>query len=94
MHDEQDGIETADQITQMLDIPIIYLTAYTNHEYIERAKQTKPFGYLVKPFSEEELKSNIEIALHNHKRDKEFRKQHESLEKNLREAIDAIVEMK
>jgi len=68
-----DGIETADRITLRFDIPIIYLTAYTKPEYIERAKQTKPFGYLVKPFKEHELYSNIEMALHKHKVDKEIK---------------------
>jgi putative two-component system response regulator len=70
---EKDGIEAADRITSQLDIPVIYLTAYTNQEYIERAKQTNPFGYLVKPFNQRELHSSIEMALHKHKVDKEIK---------------------
>jgi putative two-component system response regulator len=70
---EMDGIETADRIALRFDIPFIYLSAYTNHEYIERAKQTKPFCYLVKPFKEQELYSNIEMALHKHRVDKEIK---------------------
>src|SRR4030067_2170280 len=57
---EMDGIEVAERIALQFDIPVIFLTAYTNHEYIERAKQTKPFGYLVKPFNEKELYTNID----------------------------------
>ncbi|MCK7477898.1 MAG: response regulator [Candidatus Moduliflexus flocculans] len=41
---KMDGIEAADLITSRFDIPVIYLTAHTNQEYIERAKQTKPFS--------------------------------------------------
>jgi HD-GYP domain-containing protein (c-di-GMP phosphodiesterase class II) len=49
------------------------MTAYTNQEYIERAKQTKPFSYLVKPFNQKELYANIEMALHRHVTDKEIK---------------------
>jgi len=49
------------------------LTAYINQEYIERAKQTKPFGFLVKPFKQGELYANIEMALHKHRLDKEIK---------------------
>ena len=56
---KMDGIEAAKRIVSQFNIPVIYLTAYTKREYIERAKQTMPFGYLVKPFTEQELYSNI-----------------------------------
>ena len=70
---KMDGIEAAKEIALQSDIPIIYLTAYTKPEYIERAKQTKPFGYLVKPFREQELCINIEMALHKYQVDKEVK---------------------
>jgi len=67
-----DGIETAGRINSRFNIPILYLTAYTNQEYIERAKQTNPFGYLLKPYNKKELYSNIEMALHRHRVDKKI----------------------
>ncbi len=70
---EMDGIEAADLIALRFDIPVIYLTAYINHGYIERAKQTKPLGYLVKPYNQKELYANIEMALHKHRVDKEIK---------------------
>jgi response regulator RpfG family c-di-GMP phosphodiesterase len=70
---KMDGIEAADRINSQFNIPMIYLTAYTNQEYIERAKQTKPFSYLVKPFNKKELYANIEMALHRHLVDKEIK---------------------
>jgi len=57
------GTEAADQIRTQFDIPIIYLTAYTDEDVLERAKIAEPFGYLLKPFEAKELKSTIEIAL-------------------------------
>jgi CheY-like chemotaxis protein len=41
---EMDGIEAANRINSQFNIPMIYMTAYTNQEYIQRAKQTKPFS--------------------------------------------------
>ncbi|MFQ5687760.1 MAG: response regulator, partial [Candidatus Scalindua sp.] len=51
-------------IKDEMDIPVIFLTAYTDDEYINRAKNVGPFGYIVKPFSDNEVRANIEIALH------------------------------
>ncbi len=65
-----DGIDAVSKIALRFDIPVIYLTAYTNQKYLERAKHTKPSAYLVKPFREQELYSNIKMALYKHKTDK------------------------
>lgn len=62
-----DGIETAKQIYQLYDIPIIYLTAHSDEATIKRAVESGPFGYLIKPFKERELYSNIEMVAHKHK---------------------------
>ena len=61
-----DGIDAAEQIQKELDIPIIYLTAYADEPTLERAKKTKPYGYIPKPFQEIELKTTIEMALYKH----------------------------
>jgi two-component system cell cycle sensor histidine kinase/response regulator CckA len=61
-----DGISAAEQIQQHLDIPIIYLTAYADEPTLERAKKTRPYGYIPKPFQEIELKTTIEMALYKH----------------------------
>ncbi len=58
-----DGIETAALIKELFDIPIIYLTAYSDDKILTRAKITEPFGYIVKPFDEKELYGTIEMAL-------------------------------
>jgi len=61
-----DGIAAAELIQEQLDIPIIYLTAYADDPTLERAKKTRPYGYIPKPFQEIELKTTIEMALYKH----------------------------
>lgn len=64
-----DGIQAAELIRSRHDIPIVYLTAYADEKTLNRAKLTEPFGYLVKPFSEVELRTTIEVALYKHQQD-------------------------
>lgn len=60
-----EGFEIADHINKTRKIPFIYLTSYSGKEILEKAKPTLPMGYIVKPFNERELYSNIEVALYN-----------------------------
>jgi len=69
-----DGIEAADVIRKEMDIPVIYLTAYTDQEKIERASVTEAFAYIVKPFEDRELHSNIQLALHKHSVEQQMKK--------------------
>lgn len=68
---EMDGIEAASEIRTRFNIPIVYLTAYADDKILERAKITEPSGYIVKPFVNEDLKINIEMALYKDKTEKE-----------------------
>lgn len=61
-----DGIEAASKITSQLNIPVVYLTAYSNDETLQRVKMTNPFGFIVKPFKARDLHSTIELALAKH----------------------------
>lgn len=69
---DMDGVETAAEIRKKFDIPIVYLTAYSDDEVLEKAKKTEPYGYIVKPFKANDLRSNIEIALYKHKMEKDL----------------------
>ncbi len=60
-----EGFDIAEHINKTQKIPFLYLTSYSGKEIVDRAKQTLPMGYIVKPFNERELYSSIEIALHN-----------------------------
>ncbi|OZH56156.1 hypothetical protein AFK68_00020, partial [Hydrocoleum sp. CS-953] len=61
-----DGIEAAGHIRSELKIPVIYMTAYADDDTLGRAKLTEPYGYLVKPFKPQALRTTIEIALQKH----------------------------
>ena len=65
MPGEMDGIEASRVIKDESEIPVVFLTAYADDENIMRAKTTEPFGYLIKPFQEREIKAAIEVALYN-----------------------------
>jgi len=62
-----DGIEATEQIRKRFNIPVVYVTAYADEQTLQRAKVTEPFGYLLKPFEDRELRAAIEIALYRHK---------------------------
>jgi signal transduction histidine kinase/CheY-like chemotaxis protein len=61
-----DGIEAVHSIHTTQDVPVIYLTAYADGTTIQRARVTEPYGYVLKPFNDRELKATIEIALQRH----------------------------
>jgi len=65
-----DGIETAERINAFYDIPVIFLTAYSDDETLSRAIGTSSYGFLTKPFNERELYSNIEMAINTHRSNK------------------------
>lgn len=74
-----DGIQAAEQIRAILGPPTIFLTAYSDEELIERAKLTEPYGYLVKPVHERELRSTIEMALFKHQMDRKLQQSERQL---------------
>ena len=61
---EFDGIQTAGLVRQHYNIPVIYLTAFTDEDTLQRAKVTEPLGYLLKPIREDSLRSTLEMALY------------------------------
>lgn len=61
---KMDGIEAADSIRKKLSIPVVYLTAHSDQSTLDRAKLTMPFGYVLKPIREIELKIALEMALY------------------------------
>ncbi|MCC5639741.1 response regulator [Nostoc sp. CHAB 5844] len=88
---QMDGIQAAEEIHKHLDIPIIYLTAYADEHTLERAKITEPFGYLLKPFKERELQTNIEIALTKHRLEKQLKTNQKCLSTLLNSISDGVI---
>ncbi len=91
---EMDGIETADIIHSKFDIPVIYLTAHGEEMIFERAKKTGPFGYIIKPFKNEELQKAIEMGLYRHGAEEERRKLIQKLKKEITERKRAEEQMR
>lgn len=67
------GIQAADEIRSRLDIPVIFLTSYSEAQIVEQVRQTGPYGYLLKPFNEQEMYIAIEIAIYRHSMDRALR---------------------
>lgn len=86
---KMDGIEASQQLKDRFDIPSIYSTAYADAATLERAKITEPFGYILKPFSDDDVRSNIEIALYKHQADMKLR----SILNGVIEALGNLVKM-
>ncbi|MEG4319199.1 MULTISPECIES: response regulator [unclassified Microcoleus] len=63
---DMDGVTAAEQIRTKIDVPTVFLTAYADEKTLQRAKLTDPFGYIIKPFQQNDLRVAIEIALHRH----------------------------
>jgi signal transduction histidine kinase len=90
LKDSIDGIEIVKLLKNQYDIPVIYLTADSSEETIQRAKITEPFGYLVKPVDNKTLITNVELTLqkqlsYNHKLLEALRKANDELEQRVKE---------
>lgn len=59
-----DGIQLAGEIKAQKNVPLIFLTSYSDKTTIDKAKQVNPDGYIIKPFDEKDLQVAIEIAFH------------------------------
>lgn len=63
---DMNGIEVSEHVKAHHQIPVVFLTAYADDQTLLKAKSTEPYGYILKPFKEVDLKTNLELALHNH----------------------------
>ncbi|MDS7595411.1 ATP-binding protein [Agrobacterium tumefaciens] len=88
---EMDGIQAADSIRRQARIPVVYLTAYADDETVRRAGQSEPFGYLLKPFEETQLKAAIEMALYKHAAEKKLRESERRYATTLSSIGDAVI---
>ena len=73
---DMNGITTAEILLGMSDIPVVFLTAYSQNGLLEQAKTVSPYGYLVKPVSDQALAATVEMSLHRHKVDLELKESH------------------
>lgn len=88
---ELDGIATAQLIQERFDVPIIFLTGFSDRETLDRAKLTGSFGYLLKPPEAKELQMTIEMALYKHQSERRLREQQQWLSTILTSIGDAVI---
>lgn len=85
------GIEAASKIHSFSDIPIIYLTAYSDNETLQRAKITEPFAYMIKPFKDRDLQLNLEIAFYKYAMEKKLKENNQWLISIIESIGDAVI---
>ena len=69
----ENGIDTSHEIKEKMDIPIIFLTAFSDIELLDSAKSIEPYAYIIKPFQERQLLASIEMALHKNRMEKKLK---------------------
>jgi len=86
-----DGIQAAEQTRARFDIPVVYLTARSDEDTLQRAKIAEPYGYIFKPFEKRELHTTIEMALYKHKMEMKLKNSEQWLATILKSIVDAVI---
>ncbi|HXJ72068.1 MAG TPA: response regulator, partial [Candidatus Dormibacteraeota bacterium] len=83
-----DGVQTAIRLRQQFDLPVVFITGLADDETLQRSREAKAFGYVVKPFRQEDLKSSIDLALNKHQVESRLRR----IERSFTAAVRSIGE--
>jgi len=86
-----DGIQAAAEILKQVEVPIIFVTSYSDEDTLKRAKETAPYGYIIKPFNKKELLVGIEIALERYILEQKLRENEQLLQTTLQSISDGII---
>jgi PAS domain S-box-containing protein len=86
-----DGIETAELLRSRFDIPVVFLSAHADNVTMDRAKLSRPYGYLLKPFKSSELRTAIDIALLRHELEIQVRERERLLTTTMRSIGDGVI---
>jgi diguanylate cyclase (GGDEF)-like protein/PAS domain S-box-containing protein len=88
---EMDGVEAAEKIRKRFNIPVIYLTAHTDENTLQRAKLTEPLGYTLKPVEQKELMTVMEMALYKHQMEIKLRERQSWLSTILQSIGEGVI---
>src|SRR5207249_9794897 len=86
-----DGIQAGKSIQTKLGIPVVFVTAHVDEHTLERAKLNAPFGYVLKPFNDRELRTAVEIAIFRHRTEEELVRLQQWLKAILDNMAEAVV---
>ncbi len=88
---DTDGITAAMSIHDQTKIPVVFLTSFSSEDVVDRAKRAHPYGFIIKPFSQRELRSALEIALYKHKTEAQLREAAQHTEAVLNKMVDGVI---
>lgn len=88
---DKTGLDAAELIAATSNIPVVFLTSYTNKDYLIRAKNCGSYGYLIKPFKKAELNSTIHMALHRFEMDKVQKEREQRFKRFASAAFEGIL---
>ena len=88
---DMDGIEAAQVMNSRFNIPVVYLTAYADDRRLQRAMVTGPYGYILKPFEDRELRTTIEMALYKFNMEKKLKESEQWLATTLKSIGDGVI---
>lgn len=88
---DMDGVELAGRFASELQIPVIYLTSFSDAETVRRAAETAPYGFLTKPFQAQELRAGIQVALYKARMERRLRESERWFASTLRCVQDGVI---
>ena len=88
---EKDGIETASVLRSQHGIAVVYLSDVVDTDTLKRASKTEPFGYILKPFDERELRTTIEMAFYRKEMERKFKENEKWYGTTLRSIGEAVI---
>lgn len=88
---QMDGVEAAAHIRSHFHLPVVFITAYSNKQVLDRVKVTEPYGYILKPFEERELHVVVEMALYKHRMERALQESEKWLDAILKSIGDGVV---